>query len=158
MIYPEVYSQNCDVYIPKEGEESKIFSQIMSWMNEVSWSERQLIFMLENRDSVMGLIRESTLRSKRMGANYKEAIVELNAWEMIPFVIQYFQGNIKDKDALTVLLLLMKHGEYEEFMKSATHRKLYGEESNYESFIDYNKANEELIISRARGYYQERIK
>lgn len=158
MIYPEVYSQNCDVYVPKEDEESKIFSQTMSWMNEVSWSERQLIFMRENRDSVMGLIRESTLRSKRMGANYKETIVELNAWEMIPFVIQYFQGNRKDKDALTVLLLLMKKGEYDEFMRSATYRKLYGKESNYESFINYSIANEELIINRARGYYEEKIK
>lgn len=157
MIYPEVYSQNCDVYIPYKDEEKKIFAQLPSWGNESYWSERQLDFLREERDSVMELIKESTLRSKKMGVNYKEAIVVINGWEMIPFIIEYFKSNPKDKDALTVLFLLMKKGEYLDFMKSSSYHKLYGNEKNhYEGSIDYNAANEKLIFERAMGYYKEK--
>lgn len=157
MIYPEVYSQNCDVYIPYKDEEKKIFAQLPSWGNENYWSDRQLDFLREERDSVMVLIKESTLRSKKMGVNYKDAIVEINGWEMIPFIMKYFKSNPKDKDALTVLFLLMKKGEYLEFMKSSSYLKLYGNEKNhYEGWIDYNSANEALIFERAMGYYKEK--
>jgi len=91
-----------------------------------------------------------------MGVNYKEAIETINGWEMIPFIIDYAKKTPKDKDALTLLLLLMKQGEYPEFVKSASFRQLYGEDSNYYSYLNYNKENEALIFKRATGYYNEK--
>lgn len=156
MINPEMYSQNCAVFIPLPDEEYKIFAHLMSWVDESMWSDRQLDFLRENRDSVMALIKESTLRSKKMGVNYKDAIIQMNAWEMIPFIISYYESNPRDKDALTVLLLLMKKGEYIEFLKSSSFKKLYGTDYNYENWINYNSANEKLIFERAMGYYKEK--
>ena len=156
MIHPEMYSQNCAIFIPQPHEDKKIFANLMSWMYEETWSERQINFLRENRDSVMSLIKESTLRSKHMGVNYKDAILEVNGWEMIPFLIEYFKSNKKDKDVLTVLNLLMKKGEYKEFLKSQSYRKLYGSDYNDESWINYNSANEKLVIDRAMGYFKEK--
>lgn len=158
MIHPEMDSQNCAIYIPQPNEQNKIFAHLMSWVEESAWSNRQEDFLKENRDSVMALIKESTLRSKKMGVNYKEALVLINGWEMIPFLIEYFKSNKKDKDALTVLLLLMKKGEYIEFLKSTSYKKLYGSDYNYENWINYNSANEKLIFERAMRYYKEKLK
>lgn len=156
MIHAEVYAQNCDIPENQKAIDKKIFGKLLGGFNEAWWSERQIDFLRENRDSVMKLIQESVLRSKRMGVNYKEAIEQINGWQMIPFIIEYAKKTPKDKDALTLLLLLMKRGEYSEFIKSTSFSKLYGEDSSYYSYLNYNKENEALIYRRAMGYYNEK--
>lgn len=158
MINPEMYSQNCAIFVPLPNEDKKIFGQLMSWVDESTWSDRQLNFLRENRDSVQSIIQESTRRSRKMGVNYKDAILVMNAWEMIPFLITYYKSNPRDKDALTVLLLLMKAGEFVDFLKSSSYRALYTSDYNYEKYINFNSANEKLIIERAMAYYNEKIK
>lgn len=154
MIHPEIYSQNCAVFPMQPDEENKIFGQLISWMDESTWSDRQLDFLRSNKDSVMYLIKESVNRSNRMGVNYKDAVVEADAWEMIPFLVHFYTNNKKDKDVLTTLMLLMKKGQYSAFIHSPSYKKLYGAESNYETALNYNKANETLILERASGYYE----
>lgn len=158
MVNPEMYSQNCAIFIPLPEENKKIFAHLMSWVDEATWSDRQIKFLKENRDSIMSIIKESTLRSRYMGINYKEAIELINGWEFIPFLIEYYKSNPTDKDALTLLLLLMKRGEYKEFLESSSYKKLYGSDYNYEKWINYNTANEQLILDRANGYYQSKLK
>ncbi|WP_343743522.1 hypothetical protein [Chitinophaga sp.] len=153
MIHAEINAQNCDVRPPIQDEDKKIFGQMADGSEESVWSDRQSKFMISNRDSVMALIRESTDRSKRMGANYKMAIVEINGREMIPYIIEVYNRDKKDRDLLTLLMLLMKNNEYKEFMASQSYRKLYGEKADYQSYIDFNKGNEDLIIKRATDYY-----
>lgn len=158
MIHAELTQQNCAIPEYQNDMQNKIFGQLATGFDEASWSQRQGDFLMEKRDSVMKLIQESVGRSKRMGVNYKEAILEMNAWEMIPFITSYIKKTPQDKDALTLLMLLMKRGEYEQFMKSTSFQKLYGSESNYYSFLNYNKANEDLICERADRYYKEKKK
>jgi hypothetical protein len=153
MIHAEISAQNCDARPPIQDEDKKIFGQMADGFNESVWSDRQSKFMISNRDSVMALIKESTDRSKRMGANYKTAIVEINGREMIPYIIEVYNRDRKDRDLLTLLMLLMKNNEYKPFMDSQSFRKLYGDNANYYSYLDYNKANEDLIIKRAIDYY-----
>jgi hypothetical protein len=156
MIHAELSQQNCAIPEYQNDIQKRIFSQLETGFNEASWSQRQADFLMGNRDSVMKLIQESVVRSKRMGVNYKEAILEMNAWEMIPFIIRYIKSTAQDNDALTLLMLLMKRGEYDEFMKSTSYQKLYGTDANYYSFLNYNKANEVLICERASRYYKEK--
>ncbi|MBC9934724.1 hypothetical protein [Chitinophaga qingshengii] len=153
MIHAEISAQNCDVRPPIQDEDKKIFGQMADGMEESVWSDRQSKFLISNRDSVMALIKESVNRSKRMGANYKMAIVEINGREMIPFIIETYNKDQKDRDLLTLLMLLMKNNEYNPFMVSQSYRKLYGDNADYQSYIDYNKGNEDLIIKRATDYY-----
>ncbi len=156
MIHAELYAQNCAIPEYQTQVDKKIFGTLLDGFNETSWSQRQTDFLNENRDSVMKLIQESVLRSKRMGVNYKHALVEINAWEMIPFIIDYAKKTPKDKDALTLLMLLMKRGEYQEFTTSTSFKKLYGDNSNYYAYLNYNKENEALIFKRALNYYKDR--
>ncbi len=158
MINPEVSTQNCDIQIPIVDENKKIFGYVADGYDEVFWSNRQINFLKNNRDSIMTIIKESTLRSKRMGFNYKQTLQEINAVEMIPFLINFYSTDKKDGDILTLLMLLMKKNNYQPFINSQSYKKLYGDNTSYyESYIDYNKANQELIISRAQEFYKQNV-
>jgi hypothetical protein len=153
MIHAESYSQNCDAMPPIQNEQKKIFAYIADAFDEYAWSDRQSSFLKANRDSVMVLLKESSIKGKRVGVNFKQAIMEINAKEMIPFLIDMYNITKKDLDILTLLMQLMKENEYEPFLESQSYKKLYSEESNYMSYLNFNKGNEELIIKRATDFY-----
>lgn len=153
MIHAESYSQNCDVMPPIQEEHKKIFGELHDAFDEENWSARQISFLKENKDSVLALIKESVTRSKKVGLNYKHAIVEVNGTAMIPFLIETFNQDHKDLDILTVLMLLMKINKYPPFISSQSYEKLYGPKANYQNYLQFNKANEDLIIKRASDFY-----
>lgn len=153
MIHGESYSQNCDAMPPIQDEHKKIFAYIPEAFDEYAWSDRQSTFLKKNRDSVISLMKESITRSKRVGVNFKQAIIEINAIEMIPFLVDTYREIKKDLDLLTVMLQLMKENEYDPFINSGSYRKLYSEDSNYLSYLNFTKGNEELIIKRAIDFY-----
>lgn len=154
MIHGESYSQNCDANPPVPESEKKIFAQLPDAFGEYSWSERQLNFLNANRDSVVALMTESIGRSNRVGVNYKKAIIEINGREMIPLLISTYNKDHKDKDILTLLMILMKNNEYTPFLTSASYKKLFADaETSYRAYLTFNTANEELIISRANNFY-----
>ncbi|BAV05903.1 hypothetical protein SAMN05421788_11723 [Filimonas lacunae] len=154
MIHAETYLQNCDIILTEKDEEKKIFGHLPEPFNESVWSARQTDFLEANRDSVMALIKESVNRSGRMGVNYKHALVEIRALEMIPFLVEFYKRDRKDHDVLTVLMLLMKGAKYEPFTSSASYGKLYGKESSYHAaFLVLNTANEDLIMKRAMDLF-----
>jgi hypothetical protein len=155
MIHGESYSQNCDAGIITQDEQKKIFANLTDVFGEYHWSERQLNFFKTNRDSVIALMNESIARSGRVGVNYKAVIAEINAREMVPFLIRTYNLEKKDHDILTVLMLLMKNNQYAAFLSSTSYKKLYGDSRNYDSYLVFNTANEELIIQRATGFYNE---
>jgi len=153
MIYKESYSQICDAEEPFQDEQKKIFAQTAFAMDEREWSERQIKFFNDNRDSVIKLMSESISRSRRVGLNFKDVIIELKAKEMIPLLIKTYNISKKDHDILTVLMLLMKDNNYQPFLSSTSFKKLYGDVGNYRSYLNDTKANEELIIKRATDFY-----
>jgi hypothetical protein len=155
MVHAENFSQNCDIFFA-EDEDKKIFGHLPDIFGDTNWSDRQYKFMKDNRDSVMALIKESVLRSKRMGANYKYAIVEMNGWEMVPFLISTYNTDRKDHDILTLLMLLMQQNKYPVFVTSASYTKLYGDKAAYDSCLELNKANEDLIMQRAENFYKSK--
>ena len=118
----------------------------------MEWAANE--FFITSKDSVIKFMEEVILKDNRIGVNFKQAIVEMNAREMIPFLIQTYNATKKDHDILTVLLLLMKQNKYQPFMVSASYKKLYrDEEASYESYLNFNTANETLIIKRATDFY-----
>jgi hypothetical protein len=155
MIHAESYSQNCDAEPPIQEEQKKIFSNLPDAFYEYSWSERQEKFFTGNKDSVVALIKECVSKNNRIGVNFKLAIVEMNAREMIPFLIKIYNIEKKDHDILTLLMLLMKGSEYKPFLISASYKKLYGDDTSYGAYIMYSKANEDLILKRATDFYNE---
>ena len=154
MIHPESYSQNCDAMPPIQDEQKKIFAQLPDIFDEYAWTDRQIQFFKDNKDSVMNFMKESISRTKRVGVNFKHAMVEMKAREMIPFLIATYNISKKDHDILTVLMLLMKNDKYAAFLNSPSYKKLYADEdASYQSYLNFNTANEQLIIKRATEFY-----
>jgi hypothetical protein len=153
MLHGESFNQNCDAMPPIQDEQKKIFGYLPDAFDEFAWSDRQIAFFTGNKDSVLAWIKECTSKNNRVGINFKQAIIQMNASEMIPYLIAAYNTTKKDHDILTMLMLLMKEAKYAPFVSSASYKKLYGDESNYQDFISYNKANEELIIKRATDFY-----
>ena len=155
MIHAESYSQNGNYVPPPKNEVAKIFAYIPDAFEEFAWSERQTKFLSINRDSVIALMKESMSRTKKAGINFKQAILEVNAKEMVPDIIAIYKANttVKDLDLLSLLMLLMKDNEYEPFLLSGSYKKLYAEDTSYKSYLNYSKGNEELIIKRATDFY-----
>lgn len=154
MLHGETYAQICDAMPDIQDEHKKIFGQLPDMFGENHWADRQKQFLRANRDSVIAWIKTCATRDKRLGLNFKQAIVEINGRELIPFLIDLYKLQRKDYDILTVLMLLMENNEYNEFMVSASHKKLYGDKVNsYDAFLNFNIPNEELIIKRAMNFY-----
>jgi hypothetical protein len=154
MIYGESFYQNCDIDMPVPDEEKKIFGNLPRLFSEEGWSDRQRDFFKDNKDSVIALMTESIGRVKRIGLNYKHVIVDINATSMIPFLISMYNLQKRDHDILTVLMLLMRNNKYPPFMESVSYSKLYaGKESYYVGSLQFNSANEALIIQRATDFY-----
>jgi len=103
---------------------------------------------------VLGLIQELAAKTHELGLNYKSAILKINAWESIPFLIDFYRSNPKDKDILTTLLLLLKKAKIPDFERSKIYSKLYGSDVNYDSWINFSEANERYIIETAATYYK----
>jgi hypothetical protein len=160
MIHGESFSQNCDVQMPVQDEHKKIFGFLPDLFGENNWSEKQRKFFITNRDSVMSLIKEQVSKDKRIGVNYKQVLVDINAVETIPFLISTYNISKKDHDILTVLILLMKNNDYQPFMESASNKKLFGSDGYavYDAFLNFNVPNEELIIKRATDFYNGQAK
>ncbi|MBS1920116.1 MAG: hypothetical protein JST17_07670 [Bacteroidetes bacterium] len=158
MIHGESYSQNCDAMPPIQDEQTKIFGYLPDVFNEFTWSDRQKKFLTDNRDSVMAWMQECASKNNRIGVNFKTALGLINGKEMIPYVIKTYQIKHRDNDLLTLLMLLMKDNNYAPFISSATYKKLYGDNSNYQDFIVANKANRDLILKRAMDFYNEHKK
>ena len=155
MIHGEDSSQNCDFMMPVTDEEKKIFG---FWPDafggESVWSDRQRQFLANNRTKVIELMRATMKLRERAGANIKDAVLELNANELIPDLIAVYKIKRKDHDILTALMILMKEGQYPDFINSASFTKLYGENSNYKGFLEANAANQQLIMDRAMAFYK----
>lgn len=157
MIHGEDATQNCDAPMGIVDEEKKIFSYIPSaFGDEITWSDRQRDFLVKNRSKVIPLVRATLKLRKRAGVNLKNAILEMNAVELIPDLITVYKYKNKDHDILTVLMLLMKEGKYGEFEKSTSFTKLYGEDANYKAYLQANSANQKLIMDRAMAFYKSK--
>jgi len=155
MIHPERYLQNCSgsEYFFRRG---KLFARLSSGYNENMLSRRQIHFLKTNRDSVMTFIRAITRGANTWGINLKQAIIEINGWEMIPAMAAYHRQRPDDTDVLTTFMQLMANDVFGEFVQSPYYDPLYGAQSRYNAIIDYNKTTETFIINTAMNYYKYR--
>jgi hypothetical protein len=160
MIFGEGYSQNCDAMPIFVDEEKHIYAYPPSAMqDERGWTEDQLKVMKSKRTAFLPLLKKTILDKGTIGCNLKNAIIELNAVELIPSICDVYKRKRYDHDILSVLMILMKEGKFKPFMDSASYKKLYAdEESSYQSFLMANKENQDLIMSRALAFHATKKK
>jgi hypothetical protein len=85
LIHPEIYSQGCSALPMREHEDKRIFGHLPGAFGEYGWSQRQLHFFKDNRDTVAQLMKPLIEKSNNIGSNIKEAIVETYATDLIPY-------------------------------------------------------------------------
>ncbi|WP_128331332.1 hypothetical protein [Apibacter sp. HY039] len=156
MLYPESVSKN-NLNIPAiSDEENKIFGYLPDFKSNKKWSDRQISFLTSNKKEVIALIKESCLKDKFIGLNYKKALVKVKAIEAIPFLIDFYKyKDSKDKDILTALSLIVKDGRYFHYIRANIYKDLYGNDDKpvEESYIDDTASNEEYILKTASNFY-----
>jgi hypothetical protein len=159
MIHAEYESQMCDALPEHKDEGNRIYGQTVNYFGEFGWSERQLSFFKDNRDSVEQLIKATINQQGKIGMNFLDVIKDINATDMIPFLINAYRKDNSNHYVLTTLMLLMNENNYPEFMQSTSHKKLYDDDAEtYTAFLIYNKANEDLIIRRATNFYHDTVR
>jgi len=156
MIHPEQYMQNCNGAFLRQGEEHMVFSFLPTSADDMGWSDRQTAFLKDNKSKVEALMKDEINRIQHVGLNIKQAVLQLDAYSLIPSLVKAFNRNPKDMDILTVLLVLMKDGNYQPFKASETYTKLFGPNAQYDSYIVGNAANKELTTQRALAFYKSR--
>ena len=159
MIYGEVSSQNCDAMPTFVDEEKHIYAYPPgAFQDERGWSDAQMAEIKRNRNAFLPLLQQTILKGK-IGCNLKQAILELEAYELIPTMCEVCKRKRYDHDILSVMMILMKEGKFKPFLESASYKKLYAdEESSYQSFLVANKENQYLIMSRATAFYASKRK
>lgn len=159
MIHGEQYAQNCEIMPVIPDSEHKIIGYLPdAFKDSFTWSQRQRDFLQKHRTEVIALLRKTFHSKTHVGVNLKQAIVEIDAYELIPDLIASQKGDPRDQDIFTVLMLLMKDGKYRPFLQSQTYKKLYKDEAaSYRSFVLANSANQALTNRRATDYYKSRM-
>ena len=159
MIHGEVFDQNCSGMPYTLNADKRIAAYTLGRFGDDSgWSHRQRAFLRENRKEIIPLLRSTIQTHDRVGVNLKEAIMELQAWELIPDLVGSYDRDRKDQDILSVCCVLMKDGHYKPFMKSANYKALYGPKASYQAFVDASPANENRLLKQSIDFYMSRKK
>lgn len=151
MINGESFMQNCSIELPQKNDQHMLFAELpRSVFGEYGWNAAQYQFFMKNRDSVISLIRENMQATGRVGLNFKAVIIYVNAREITRPLLDLYQGaKVKDRDVLTVLILLMRDNKYGAFLSSSVYNQLYGPASGTSTCIAFTKDIERLIIANA---------
>ena len=118
-------------------------------------SDRQLMCLKTIRKYVMNSIKVDAELKGYLPLNYKSVIIELNAVEMIPWLVDFFKRKTKEKDGdiLTIFFNLMVVNKFPPFMKSISYQWLFVWSDRRPNSIIFNSANSKLTIERAMGLY-----
>jgi hypothetical protein len=154
MIHPEQFNQACYIALAVNGEEHLIFGRLPgAETGQQQWSERQIAFLKKNSLQVKELLKKEIVGHDHVGLNVKTAVVEIEAYPLIPAIVDASARNKKDLDLLTVLAILMKDG-YGPFKKTGIYQKLYGPKSNAWAGVPDSVATRQLIVDQALAFYQ----
>jgi hypothetical protein len=154
MIHGEVFAQNCAGMPIFAGEEHLIFAYPPNMIDfGQPWSERQTAFLHAHRAAVIGYLRDTIQRSGWIGVNVKQAIIELNAKELIPDILKVYVRDRKDLDILSTCLVLMKNAGYSGLTKSPIYLPLYGKDAGYQARVSANAVNRDLAEHLAMAFF-----
>lgn len=154
-LHAEEYSQNCDAMPPIKDEEKLILSHFPDAFSEAMWSQRQVSFLTDNRDRVIQLLRETINKKREIGLNLKRVIYQISAIELVPDILRNLSWNPWDMDCYSLITGMLNERAYAPFKSSAMGKEMYGEESNYRTWISATPQAKATIVSFAKSYYHQ---
>lgn len=118
------------------------------------WSDRQLVALHVNRDSVVQYVKQMWPTLDFIGENTKDLVVELMMWELIPKVLDKLVLTPADNDLYSLLVQIMMRLKFKPFEDSAIYEQLYGPASYIGSQIESNTENRNDIVKLARECFE----
>jgi hypothetical protein len=153
MLAPEFYMQNCGSLGRMRGQH--IFG--VFYRGDIPleyWSDRQLVALHANRDSVVKYIAQMWPTLDFIGENTKDLLVELMVWELMPNVLDKLQVSPADNELYSILVQIMMRLKFRPFEESSIYEQLYGPASYIGSQVESNEDNRNEIIKMARNCFE----
>jgi len=160
--YPEWYYQSCSMFGYPNNVLQTIPAELKRQGEGFVMSRRQMAAITQYRDSTIILMQKCIDKKNELSDEFKKAIINLRAFELIPAIITTIenQKKVKDPYLLTTLCLLMRFN-YEPFSNSYLYKELYPSVSNenfisgaaYKKSIPFTIENYKQIIKWAKAYY-----
>ncbi|HCS22071.1 MAG TPA: hypothetical protein DIW47_16205 [Bacteroidetes bacterium] len=151
--YPEQYRQICSLYSIDPLAQKKIHAYFRNDWGERSMSERQRAALKENRTEVIDLIKGCLKSDDPINNRMKDLIVELNATECIPEMVDRVKRNKQtDTYYFTCMLLLIKNNN-PELLEGTEFERFY---TGSNRIYDLRKTTErmEKILTLVQTFYQ----
>jgi hypothetical protein len=159
---PESYMQVCGLY-DMAKDMSMIYANIPYLFDGDRMSERQEKSLLDNRDSTMVYLGKCLDFQSHIPLGYKKTILEINAWEFIPSILmledKMYKGDmeaLKDPYVYSVLMVLMKEGEFKDFKKTVIFKTLYSPDSGYREKMKFTTDLREQIRDLSEKFYLQK--
>lgn len=157
MINYEWYNQNCSGRIITKQDEPQLYGTFYRKYREFVWSDRQLNALKQHRDTIFHLLRTVISKDGFIGTNSLLMMESLNFREGIPIVLEQLDKK-ENNDLYTLLMLLMRKGDYAKFKKTTIYEDIYGPESHIRSAIDNSQENRDLIRNMAKSFFEQNDK
>ena len=161
--YPEWYYQSCSLFPLRNNILQKISAILIMQGEGLRMSKRQQNAIIQHKDSTILLMKQCIDKSKVINNRFKENIISLKAYQLIPTLIKTLknQKKIKDPYILTTLCLLMRF-DYQPFINSKIYSELYPIDSNKnhifkrsnENTIPFTQENYKTILNFASDYFK----
>ena len=154
--YPENFYQNCaGVATTFNNLKTKRLYGYLSTGDGYMLSPRQDSCLQSIRNYLMNAIKQDAEVKGYLPKNYKQALISIDAVEMIPWLVDFFKRKTKEKDGdiLTIFFQLMVNHQYPPFMQSKSYQWLFVYSETRPNSIEFNSANGKLTIERVMGLY-----
>ncbi|QQD13417.1 hypothetical protein [Sphingobacterium sp. UDSM-2020] len=142
--------------ITKE-DEPQLYGTFYRKYREFVWSDRQLNALKQHRDTIFHLLDNVISKDGFIGTNALLTMESLNVREGIPIVLDQLDKK-ENNDLYTLLMLLMRKGDYAKFKKTTIYEEIYGPESHIRSAIDNSQENRDLIRNMAKSFFEQNDK
>ncbi len=132
LYFPENYRQICSLFPLREDVQSKVHERLENHFGETALSARQTRYLENNREEVIGYIRQCLKQHPRINNRMLEIIRVQNLVPCIPELIDCLnRGNYRNTYYLTVLMHLMADNKYAPFLESTAYKSLFNEDHGY---------------------------
>lgn len=161
--YPETFNQSCSMFPTHEDHYNRIEPYFIMQSEGFVKSQRQRDALKQNRDSLIVLMNQCIDNSQTVKLDYLRCIVNHHLFELIPCLKRTIekQKQIKEPYLLTTLCLLMKEGQFPDFLKTGIYHNLYmksEEETKFlkrhKVYIDFTQENSDSILNLSMAYYE----
>lgn len=147
------YTQSCSIGNPPYVDNSNI---LFGYLTSGHSTGIRHHIISQYREMTLRILLQYVDTSRGIPRDYLESIAQEGLWEMIPYIIQYYEQDSKPA-YLTALMILMKEQKYSPFLTSAIYADVYEQARPFRDGILVASERRGAIISLAREFFAQHL-